>query len=724
MSPEQARGRPLDRRTDIWSFGCVLYECLAGGGAFGAETFSDTIASILTTEPDWSALPAQTPTRVRDLLERCLVKDVRERMRDAGDARLELTRARSEMSGVVPAVQTGTLPAPRRRRMLPVAAACLLGGIVLGAGLWAGFAGSREESRTEPSPVSLSITVPDDQRFQTAPVLSQDGSLILYQARKESAESPEEERPKTYIRSLQDFEPRLMEEAQAAMLFTFSPDSKWLAYWGMESRDSRTPKLFKVPIDGSAPPLVLSEWPDIWQMGLIWPEMGHLVVISGSPSSVVHIAADGTGEMAEIAMPRDQVEGRLFLRRPLPDGRHALCTVIVHGDRYQHDVAVLDTQTGRARTLIEDGDSPHWFPTGHLLFTRHDVLLAAPFDLGSLEVTGGPVAIERGLRAGSVYNGAYFDISSDGTLMYAPGGIMGARRRLAYMNHDGATEDWSTERKAISEGPVVSEDETRLAVTVVADSGFDEVWVADTERRALRRFAVEPGMDCDPCAFSPDGARLAYQCNTSDYSAIYVRNFDGTGGAERLVEHDLRGLRALRFWPDGSKLLYRKSLEGSAELHVIWLDPDARGVRKNLRLLSDIGWARLSPDGRWIFYGAKVSGSWENYLRPVADDGTLGMAQPLTIVDLHPLDWLPQTGETGPELVYQDSEHKAYAVAVNASGISRPRPLPWSIPEALRDVEDFANLRDGRYLVILKGEEEKPVREYRVVLNWADAHLR
>jgi len=729
MSPEQARGQSLDKRTDVWSFGCVLYECLTGRGVFGAETFSDTLASILTTEPDWSALPARTPARVRDLLERCLVKDFRERLRDAGDARLELDRARSERSGSVSGAPAAPVPAPRLRINLALAAVSLLAGIVLGIGLWAGIFGAGEDRPMETTPVSLSITFPDDQIIGYA-TLSPDGSIIVYRARTESPSDPEDRRWRMYVRSLSGYEPLVLEDVYGVGGFAFSPDSRWLAYVGTESADSATRRLFKVPLDGSAPPLVLADWRDSWGRGLLWPEMGHLVTLSDSPPKVVRIAADGSGVKAETDIPPERLEGAMSMYQLLPDGRHALCGVVEHGKGWLLHVALFDLETGTARIIIEDGDSPHWFSTGHLLFTRHDTLLAVPFDHESLEVTGGPVAIARGLRVSNVYSGASFDLSSNGTLMYAPGGVMGARRRLAYLNPDGTTEDWFPQRRAISEGPVVSDDEQRLAVTVVRESGLDEVWVADTEHRALRRLAAEPGMDCDPGAFSPGGDRLAYKCNTSDHAVIYIRSFDGSGEAEQLVESEGRSLWPVGFLPDESKLLYRWATEGRVELRAVDVDPSIDGDRKTMRLLPEVGSVELSPDRRWILYGSKMTGAYESYVRFLAGDGTLGrelpLTLPLTTIDIDGgYGWLRPPGEDGPELLFEDSDHRAYAVAVGVSALSRPRPLPWSIPvQALRETADYAMLRDGRYLVILKGEEEKPLREYRVVLNWAEVLRR
>ncbi len=721
MSPEQARGKPLDKRTDIWSFGCLLFECLCGRSAFGGETISDSLAAILRGEPDWSGLPAGVPARVRELLERCLVKDPRERLRDIGDARFEIDRALASRGTSIER-ETPMKPARTQTGRLAWGFGLAILGAVLGIVLWNAFLGPARDTAGSSSVARLSLHV-GENRVLMSSTLSPDGSSVLYAARIETPQEGEDD-VGVFIRRLDSFEAVQIEDVHNFQYpgGGFSPDGKWLALLGTEAADSAQYKLFKVPVDGSAPPLAVADWAPDWE-SFFWPTPERLIVVTQSPQKIVSIAADGSGTETPVEIQPVGFEGNIRWINTLPDGRHLLATAVSFSDRgWLPQVVLLDSESGEARLLIEDGASPQWSPTGHLVFSRHDTLLVAAFDLDRLEVTSAPVPITRGLRVDNTYMGADFDLSDNGTLLYSPGGVMGAKRRLAIVAEDGSIEDWSPDRRPLNAGPVVSRNGEQVAVTVIGETGLDDIWVADAETRVLRRLVSEPGRDCFPSLFSPVEESLVYLCRSTDESAVYVRRTDGSGEPRKLLESGPGESRhAQGFWPDGSKLLYWVgSGAGESELRLLTLDATAADKPTDTLLLQqDVYNAGLSSDGKWLSYLSNASGRRELYIRRINSSGELGREIPVTTGGTNVYSWSPRSDEPAATLHYEDPDRRVFSVTVTEGRVSRPTSLPW-VERALRDAVGGAMLPDGRGLVILKGEEEKPSRELHVVLNWTE----
>ncbi|NIS29612.1 MAG: hypothetical protein GWO04_06425, partial [Actinobacteria bacterium] len=368
-----------------------------------------------------------------------------------------------------------------------------------------------------------------------------------------------------------------------------------------------------------------------------------------------------------IDIAEGQVPGNVIPRAVLPGGTRALCNLVEFREgSWLNHVALLDLETGDASVLMEDGALPVYANTGHILFTRYDRLLAVPFDPDRLELTGGPVAITDGLRTDDTYSGAWFKFSADGTLIHRPGGITGGNRRLVYVHPDGELEDWSDERREITEGPQVSPDGRLAAVTGIGAGALDEVLVASTGQRQLRRLVAESGKDCDPALFAPDGQRIVYRCSDSSRYWIYIRRVDGSGGAELLLEDPIDKGWAVprRFSADGSRVLFRMS-DG---MYWVELEPGADGQRDRELFLADTsGW--LSPDGRWFAYHSSASGRFELYLRQVSEDGDVGPEVPLTSVGLDDYVWSPTVSNGTVELFVEtdDGSMQSVRIAPDAS---------------------------------------------------------
>jgi Tol biopolymer transport system component len=699
MSPEQARGRQLDKRTDIWSFGCVVYECLTGRQAFEGETISDTLASILKTEPDWSVLPGATPPRVRELLRRCLEKDVRNRLRDIGDARLELRAGSAADSDLTTAILPATgeaRPAPSRRGTPLFLVAALLIGAVVGIAGWIGITGFGTSTTSELGVVRLDLRVPDGW-VPSDPIVSPDGRTVVYKASWET--SSDDHEPRLFVRTLADPEPRPVRGSEQAAGYTFSPDGRWLAFSAPVSAGSDERRLYKVPIDGSAPPLELAGMSSSWDPKVtLWTPGDELVIVgTESPQSVNRIPADGGPPRRPVEIETVGFEGRVQLGNPLPDERHVLLRSSVHEEEgWIMRVGLLDIETGEARLLLEDADDPHWSPTGHLLFSRHDSLLAVPFDPARLEVAGGPVAIADGLRTEEVWGGAGFDVSETGTLVHLPGGIVGANNLR------------------------ISPDGRRIAVTITNPRALYEIWGSETDRPILRKLAAEPGMDCSFPAWSHDGSLLAYTMGgNSDREGIFLREVDGEGEPRLLVARESRAVFGfpVSFSPDGTWLVGQRSSVGKEDLWLGRVDSAGDNPPKPRLLIEDAMVGSISPDGRWISYTSDSSGRRELYIRAFRADGSVGRELPVTTTGADGGGWLKQKQPL--KLVYF-KDRRAHAVELRTDptvAFSEPEYLAW-VTELWPKALGGDALPDGRAMLIFKGEEEEDPHEIRVVLNW------
>ncbi len=311
MSPEQARGKTLDKRTDIWSFGCVLFECLTGRAAFRGDTLSDTLASILKSEANWTLLPDRTPPRVRELLLRCFEKDARNRLRDIGDARLELQRSitgHESLSGVSAVSLAATVPEAARRFSLPVLAGVLVLGAAIGAGVWALVAGSGGNTGPGLSEVArFSIGMPRDHLL-LGYLASPDGHTVGYSALP-GTQSSGQVAAVAFLRRFGEYESVLLEGTEGFSDFAFSPDGRWAVARVPVAPKSTKFRVDKLSVDGSAPPLTLADLPDIWVGPLVWLPDGDILMHQSQPYGIVRIPSDGGRPSDPIVIENDGFEG-------------------------------------------------------------------------------------------------------------------------------------------------------------------------------------------------------------------------------------------------------------------------------------------------------------------------------------------------------------------------------------------------------------------------------
>ncbi|HEV8384607.1 MAG TPA: protein kinase, partial [Candidatus Acidoferrales bacterium] len=457
MSPEQARGKSVDRRADIWAFGIVLYEMLSGRQAYGGELASDSMAAVITREPDWSVLPPGTPRRLRELLRRCLMKDPRRRMQAIGDARiaieevLEHPAADAVAEGESEKQRAGGTPA--LRRVLPWALAGILA-IVAGGAWW------RASRPVSVAVERFAITLPPGGQFDPGPAptlaISPDGSLIVYGASVGTGW-------RIYSRSLSELNAELLTGTESGRNPFFSPDGKWMGYIS-------TGSIRKVPATGGTPQIVCTH-PAITSdsRGAAWgPE--DRIIFAGTTGGLLEVSAQG-GTAKELTKPEPK-NGEISHRLPqfLPDGQNVLFTVETAGANFDSArIAVLSLKTGKWRTLIEGGTDPRYSPTGHIIFGRNYQILAAPFDLGKLEVTGPATLVADQVMVNPSSGAVMYSVSANGTLIYLPAGVYTPKRKLVWVDRKGTEVNVAAPANEFDQ-PMLTADGKRIAVHVTGGS--------------------------------------------------------------------------------------------------------------------------------------------------------------------------------------------------------------------------------------------------------------
>jgi eukaryotic-like serine/threonine-protein kinase len=697
MSPEQARSQVLDKRADMWAFGCVLYELLTGKQAFPGDTVTEILAGVLRGDPDWSSLPSATPTKVRDLLGRCLQKDKTLRMRDAGDACIEIQEALA--TPAIGSAAAGPASAGWRLRVM-LGLAFLLAALLGGLAVW----NLKPTSPAAPRPVSrFTITLPPGQQlvslgFGQAVAISPDGTRLAYVASQEG-------RQQIYLRAMDGLDARPVPGTDGALEPFFSPDSQALGFFA-------DGKLKKTSVNGgSADALVDASYP----FGASWGSHGMIASAAQSlkPGALWQLSDGGDAPQPLTRLEKGEVAH--VWPEFLPGGKAVL---FVAGRRSPTNlqVAAQSVATGERRNLIPGGTQPRYAPSGHLIYVSYEfggsgVLTAVPFDPRRISVTGAPVPVIDGVRLSATTVGAHYGFSATGSLVYVPGGAQAASRSLVSVDRQGRERPLSVPAHAYLH-PRLSPDGERLAVTI-KESGLN-VWIDDLARDTVTRLTLQ-GFASSSARWRPDGQRIAFSSNMGDGQInLYWQLSDGSGGLERLTSSEYE--QGPTSWsPDGQLLTFNEYHPTTG--YDIWvLRMSDRKAEPFLRTPFNEASAEFSPDGRWLAYVSDESGRREVYVQPYPGPGrksqisTDGGAEPV---------W----NRNRRELFYR-SENKVMAVDIATQpsfAVSKPHVLfegaYMPAPGMVRNYDVFP---DGRRFLMVKPTEpaQAAPTQINVVLNW------
>jgi serine/threonine-protein kinase len=579
MSPEQARGKPVDRRADIWAFGCVLYEMLTGRPAFLGEDVTTTLARVLQGSADSSALPPTVSPAIRRTLELCLEKDMRKRIADICDVQLALAGAFES------AQQASRAPPPARtwwRRTLPVVASAVIGGAVIGGAVVA--LATLHSTQSVARPVSrFRYQIPQAEEFvivgRSVLAVSPDGSQFVYSTANGLS-----------LRALDSLEARLLPGTNGALSPFFSPDGKTIGFAGSSGR------LERVAINGGSP-VAVADWPGL-PSGASWGPDGSIlygqssgiyrVKLGGTPSLVIPVA-DGAG---------------VYGPELLPDGDTVLFSATPNGNWRESQIVAQSLSSGRRTVVVERAGDAHYVG-GYLTYVSGDDLFAVRFDSKTLRISSDPARVGVRLGGAGVSPAANYAVAQNGTLVYVPGFndlLTPVGAGPVWIDREGHQE--RLEGCPCTQGSI-SPDGTRVAFTGAVE-GTAAIVVWSLAERALLRLSFEPGLQYAP-VWTRDGSRIAY----GSPQGIFWRRADGTGSAEPLLLGS--GLNTSDWTPDG-KLIFT---EGGVASDIYLLSIDGEHTREPLIATKyDEGRAALSPDGHWLAYQSNESGRYEVYVRP------------------------------------------------------------------------------------------------------------
>ena len=713
MAPEQAKGKVVDKRADVWAFGAVLYEMLAGRRAFGGGDVSDTLAMVLMKEVDWSQLPADTPMSMRGLLERCLARDPKERIRDIGDAHLAMDGA-FETTLSAPPLETIALTSRWWQRPIPLV---LTGLTMLALGALATWALTRPDG-TRADVMRFVIETPPEAPVGTGSrqdlAISADGTEIVY-----NGAAPGDGSPQLNLRALAEPTGAPVRGSVRGYSPFLSPDGAWIGFV------TQGPATTLVKLSRLGGPWIELTTSPSAIFGASWGPDDQIVF--GTERSGLFRVSGGGGEALNLTTP-DNEAGEIGHRWPfVVTGTDAVLFTIDAGNpRVDGQLAALSSSTGVVKRLGLAGTSPRYVSTGHLVYAVEDgSVRAVPFDLDTLAVAGNPVPLIEGVAVKPT-GGASFSISDSGHLVYVPDtAAVTVQRSLVWVDRSGQHEEIALPAQEYR-GPRVSPDGTRVAVEIrEVETNLLWIWIADTTRGTLSRLT-----ETETGGFAPiwtqDGQAIVFPAVSPDGRAFYRRSADGTGETELLATiEEATFISTLSWSPDGDSLVfhYRRG-EDFGDIAMLSLSDGA--WRPLLDTEATESSPALSPDGRWLAYVSDETGRNEVYVQRFPD---LGGRQPIsTGGGVDPI-WSPD-GRTLYYLRTSSPVREMMAVTIDAGAT-----LTASIPEPLFEfrfvrsplgpvrMHDLAP--DGeRFLMVAdqgtQAEGGDRPRRINMVLNWVE----
>jgi serine/threonine-protein kinase len=714
MSPEQAAGKPVDRRADIWSFGVVLYEMLTGKRLFEAETISHTLADVLRRPIEFDGLPSNTPRPIRSLLRRCLDRNVQNRLRDIGEARIALENLTKSAHGEEAerlATHSGYGWA-RFTWLLVVALAVALS--ATSVGWW------RSTRPVDRALILLSVNLGEDAviDWRTIPILSPDGTRIVFSIR--GSNSPVRQ---LATRTLDQPKATIMAGTENVSDAFFSPDGQWIGFFA-------DGKLKKMAVQGGAP-IVLCDAPD--SRGGSWGDDGNIIFSPQLDSILMTVSsAGGTPK------PASKVEKQNFIQRwpqVLPGGKAAILTASDNPFSWDDaEIAVLSFETKEIKVVQHGGYFGRYIPSryggGHIVYVHESTLFAIPFDPGRLETSGTPVPLLTDVAGNSVDGNGQFDASMNGSLVYIAGkSAVNVSYPISWMDNSGKTSPLLARPGAYG-APRFSPDGKRLAFTAVGSKGSD-VWVYDWERDTPTQLTFT-GLGNLEMAWAPDSRHIVFGSRAAGTAALWWIRSDGSGEPQKLLEDKNTGVgvRPQSFTPDGRVLAYDDNTKSGTGVEIWTLPLDLKDIDhpkpgKPEPLLTTAGRqvdAAFSPDGKWIAYSSNESGGVDDiFVRPFRGSGG---------------KWRISTGggkfptwsRTGHELFYLsivDNRIMVTDYTVQGDSFSSPKPRMWTERQVL--LPTFIRVLDlhpdgKRFAVFPRDESDQTKQNLHLtfLLNFAD----
>jgi eukaryotic-like serine/threonine-protein kinase len=590
MSPEQAKGRPADKRSDVWAFGCVLYEMLTGRRAFAGDDVSDVLASVLAREPDWKMLPARLSPVIVIHLQCCLHKDRTQRIRDIGDVSLALAGAFDVAS---PRVHSVSIQQPRWRQALLTAVTAIVAALITSMAIWSRWPSTELRRATQ-----FDYVLPEGQQLPATrrPVIamSPDGRFFVYQT---SAG--------LNVRSMGDLEAKFISGTQENSSSPFvSPDGQWVAYF------AGTGRLIKMAVGGGAPVIVCAA---TTPFGARWGPDN--TILFGQLAGIMRVSANGG--TPELVIRADDGE-QLYGPQLLPDKDSVLFSVTKDLGPNRWDEAQIVVQSlasGKRTVVVRGGSDARYLPTGHLVYTLRNGIFGVAFDASRLRVIGGAVPLVQGVQRPVGVNAAAanYAVSDDGTLVYVTAGA--SVRSLVWMSRSGATGEPITSIPAGTyEEPRLSPDGRRVLVTRDGD-----IWVYDVTSGRSSRLTRDGSSLMG--VWDPTGSQVAYSSARKGNLEAWVESADGSGQPRQLT--DRGGQVHVDSWSRDGRLLTVHQHPPEGPTKILMLSMDRPDQKPSIFLQGDFNAesAGFSPDGRYVSYLSTETGPREIYIRPYPGPG-------------------------------------------------------------------------------------------------------
>ncbi len=684
MSPEQAKGQPLDKRTDIWSFGACLYEALSGARPFRGDSAAEVYANVLKEEPDFGLLPATVPADIRKLVQRCLKKDLNQRLRDIGDAKLEIE---------------AVLEGPEDPRVdQPGGISPRLAGLLIGLSLLAGglvtslitVSAERPEELLRRFTIELPPTEPMVLDTGPALAISSDGSSIVFTV-------PRGDTTELRRRPIDQLEPERILGTEGAQGPFFRADSGDLGFFAKGQ--------MLMLSEGDSSPVRLGESPS--PRGGSW--VGDRIVFSPRTESGLS-STSSRGAAAERETELASAEGEKSHRWPsiLPDRKRALFT---RWTEKGFEVCVANLESGTTQPVVEDASYARLAPTGHLLFVRDFTLMAAEFDQAAAQIVGAPIAVVENIHVDRLTGAAFYDVSSDGTLVYAPreeqveGEVYG---RLLSLDRDGKAALLNPVSRAY-QVPRLSPSGTSL-LTILTEGGATDIWTMDLSRSTLSRVTLD-GQN-GVAIWHPDGKRIAFTAQRDGAFNLFLKAVD-SGAPERRLTASANTQFPTSWSPDGSRLAFVE-LDPETQLDVwIWSERTGRSERILNSAFNESA-AVFSPDGRFLAYVSNETGEDEVYVLSV--DGSSGKTRISTAGGREPV-----FRSDGGALYDRDDEWMMEVSIQTETGLIAGDPVRlFEAPfdEAGAPYANFDVSKDGSRFVMVRTDEGRDAKRLLVVTNW------